>query len=305
MILGLILGNKIVTGLLIALVTVPPVVYGGIKANEYRQASVLLSESRQLTQQGKYQEAIGKLTDAQSKWSLEGTKKEIDGALEDNKTLVQSSKDYELGKEMFDKDKYKDALEILKKVDSRNINYSNARNLIELAEKKIADNPKGVVAGVKTEIKKTAQGATGVLPSPLPTPSPSPLTPIPTPQPTSTIDPGKTAELRNIVADIKRQAIISGQAQALIPFYQDQLSACLNHVSETINNAPIVAGSKLNFSPSQIQTMRDGCNSYQADINNQNSIYNAALKKFQEDKDRANILSAECPPCWEIAKKDL
>lgn len=162
--------NKIVLTILAAMVVTPTVVYGGYKANDYRQTQIIVQEAKQLSSGGKYQEAISKLTEADNKWSFVGVKKEVEILKEENKSLVQASVDYELGKELFDKDKYKDALEVLKKVDSRNINYPSARSLIELAEKKL-ETPKGEVAGVNTETKIVK-----VVPTPTPTATPLPTT---------------------------------------------------------------------------------------------------------------------------------
>lgn len=142
--------------------------YGGVKANDYRQTQIIVQEAKHLSSSGKYQEAINKLAEADNKWSFGGVKKEVEILKEENKTLVQASVDYELGKELFDKDKYKDALDVLKKVDSRNINYPSARSLIELAEKKL-ETAKGEVAGVNTKAR-----AVKVVPEPTPTPLPLP-----------------------------------------------------------------------------------------------------------------------------------
>lgn len=172
MFLGVILGNKIVISILAGVLVIPPIAYGGIKVNEYRQTQIIVQEAKQLSLSGKYQEAINKLAESDSKWSFGGVKKEVEGLKEENKTLIQATVEYELGKELFDKDKYKDALEILKKVDSRNINYPSAISLIELAEKKL-EAAKGDVAGVKTEVKKTTQRIIEPSPTPLPTALPT------------------------------------------------------------------------------------------------------------------------------------
>lgn len=147
-------------------------IYGGIKADEFRQTQIIVQEAKQLSSNGQYQEAVNKLTETDGKWTTSGTTKEVESLKQENKTLIQSSVDYELGKELFDKGKYKDALSVLKKVESRNINYPGARSLIELAEKNL-DTPKGEVAGVKTETKVVK-----AVPEPIPTP-----TTVPTPEP--------------------------------------------------------------------------------------------------------------------------
>lgn len=158
--------------------------YGGVKANDYRQTQIIVQEAKHLSSSGKYQEAINKLAEADNKWAFGGTKKEVEGLKEENKTLIQASADYELGKDMFDRGKYKNALDVLKKVDSRNINYPGARSLIELAEKNL-DTPKGEVAGIKTEIKATAQGASEILSTPAPTNVPAAVPQVQTTQSTS------------------------------------------------------------------------------------------------------------------------
>ena len=60
----------------------------------------------------------------------------------------------------------------------------------------------------------------------------------------------------------------------------------------------------LGLPPAQQNEMRNNCtNLYQPEISKQTNIYNAALRQIQLDKDRANILAAECPKCWEEAQK--
>lgn len=176
--------NKVVLIILSSVIVGSATVYGGIKATDYRQTEVLFQEAKQLSSQGKYQDAISRLVATEDKWSPSGTKERVKLAIEDNKRLAGSSMDFDLGKEMFDKGNYKDALEFLKRVDTRNINYSSARSLIELAEKKIINAPKGEVAGVKAEIKETVQGSIEVLPTPISTTAPTAI-PISTTQPTS------------------------------------------------------------------------------------------------------------------------
>ncbi len=293
--LGLILGNKIIAGLLIALVTVPPVVYGGIKANEYRQVQTILQESKQLSSSGKYQEAENKLSEADNKWAFGETKREVEGLKEENKTLIQASVDYELGKELFDKDKYKDALEILKKVDSRNKDYPSARSLIELAEKKL-EAPKGQVAGISTQSEVKVK--TNIpIETPAPTSSPT-LIPSPIPQPTSVIDPGKTAEMRNLIAEAKRLAAIRANAVVTLNWYQDQENQL--HCSRPI----YVDGTNIPLRPDQSEQIYQSCLSITQPYINQNSqIIADTDSKLRDLGNRLNILAAECPQCWEEAKK--
>lgn len=131
-------------------------VYGGVKVNEHRDTQIILQEAKQLSSSGKYQEAINKLAEADHKWAFGETKKEVEGLKEENKTLTQASVNYELGKELFDKGKYKDALEVLKKVDSRNVNYVAAIELIKKSEEAISNlesKNQAKVAGVSTKVK--------------------------------------------------------------------------------------------------------------------------------------------------------
>lgn len=289
--------NRVVLIILSSLVIGSVTAYGGIKANDYLHTQMLLQEAKQLSSQGKYQDAISKLITTEDKWSPSGTKEEIKRLTEYNKRLEESSRNYDLGKDLFDKEKYKDALEILKKVDNRNINYSSARSLVELAEKKTTDTSIGEVAGVSSKVETKIKSNVSVE-----TPIPSPPTPTPSPQPS--VDWGKVAELKNILESFKRQANIMVQAEFQIKFNQDGLSACLRGVEQTIKDAPIVEGSKLTFSPAQQDEMRNNCtNLYKPEISRQTSIYNAALSQIQSGKDRANILTAECPKCWEEAQK--
>ncbi|RJQ27954.1 hypothetical protein C4577_00375 [Candidatus Parcubacteria bacterium] len=178
-----VIANRIVVTLLIVMVATPTIIYGGIKANDYRQTQIILQEAKQLSSEGKYQEAINKLNTTENKWSTSGTIEEVRLAIEDNKQLIGSSKNYELGKEIFDKGNYKDALELFKKVDIRNINYPSALSLIGLAEKKSTDTLKGEVAGVitiknPTPIQNKNTALLSVQPTPnnqLPSPTPQPI----------------------------------------------------------------------------------------------------------------------------------
>lgn len=172
--------NKAVLISLSLIVVGSGTVFGGIKAGEYRDTQIILQEAKQLSSNGKYQEAVTKLVEADGKWTTSGIKKEVEGLKEENKTLLQSSSKYKLGKELFDKEKYADALEVLKKVDIRHANYFDSKSLIELAEKKI-ETSKGEVAGVKTEVKTVK--VVKVAPEVLPTPTPTPIIPTPTPEP--------------------------------------------------------------------------------------------------------------------------
>lgn len=167
--------NKAVLVALSLIVVGSGMVYGGVKANDYRQTQIIVQEAKQLSSDGKYQDAINKLSETDNKWTTDGGKKEVVNLKEENKTLLQSSSNYALGKELFDKGKYADAEEVLKKVDVRHINYFDSKSLIELAEKKL-DTSKGEIAGVNTEAKvvKTALETT---------PTPTPIIPTPTPEP--------------------------------------------------------------------------------------------------------------------------
>lgn len=211
-----ILVNKItlirkITIVLLILTILPFIGFGVAKANEYREVQQLLSESKKLSSVGRYHEAVVKLTEAQEKWSLDGTKKEISTALEENKTLIQSTKDYELGKELFDKEKYKDSLGVLKKVESENINYPSALSLIELAEKKLTDTRKGEVAGVKTETKKITQ----ITYQATPTPTLIPSTPTPTSEPKVDVTALCNAKKQQMAGSIAESAYkASAQAEA-------------------------------------------------------------------------------------------
>lgn len=152
-------------------------VYGGIKANDYRQTQIIIQEAKQLSSEGKYKEAINKLSESDDKWTTNRVRKEAENLKEESKTLLESSSDYRLGKELFDKEKYADAVEVLRKVNIRHANYFDSKSLIELAEKKL-EKPKGEVAGTKTEVRIT-KAVTEILP----TPTPTPVIPIPTPEP--------------------------------------------------------------------------------------------------------------------------
>lgn len=294
--------NKAVLISLALIVVGSTTVYGGIKTVEYRDTQISLQEAKQLSLEGKYQEAINKLNTTENKWSTEGVKKEIKIAIEDNKYLIGSSNNYDLGKEMFDKGNYTDALELLKKIDSRNINYSSALSLIELAEKKSTSTPKGEVAGISSQSEVKVKTPPSIK---IPTLAPSPtLIPTPTLQPTPDIDPSKKAELENLWAEIKRLTNTKSQAEYQLKIYQDGFTACLRSVDRTINDAPIVEGSKLTYSFAQQNEMRNNCtNTFQPNIDQQTNIYNTASRQLQLDLDRGHILETECPKCWAAVQK--
>src|SRR3989344_3460272 len=128
-------------------------VYGGIKAGEYRDTQIILQEAKQLSSEGKYQEAISKLSTAENKWSTKGVKEEVKHDIEDNKLLIESSKNYVLGKELFDKGRFDDSIQAFKKVSSRNKDYLAALEAIKLAEESIEkarERKNNDVLGTKT-----------------------------------------------------------------------------------------------------------------------------------------------------------
>lgn len=157
-------------------------VYGGIKAGEYRDTQIILQEAKQLSSEGKYEEAIGKLTATENKWGPKGIKEEVKEAIEDNKNLIESAKNYQLGKELFDKKEFEDSIKAFKKVDSRNANYIAALETIKLAEENI-EKAKGRKQSevLGTNITKTPTlppKATGGINSPTPSPDPTPVASI-------------------------------------------------------------------------------------------------------------------------------
>lgn len=265
--------NKAVLISLSLIVVGSGTVFGGIKAGEYRDTQIILQEAQQLSTEGKYQEAIGKLNTTENKWGPKGIKEEVKHEIEDNILLAESSKNYELGKELFDKGTYKDALEVLKKVDIRNTNYPSAKSLLELAESKI-EKPKGQVVSITSQPQVKVKSSASIE-TPVPTPSSTPI-PTPTPQSSPLIDPGKTAELRNIIAETKRLGSVAGYASSIIGFYEEGNKAA------AANGLPPL---------------------YQSELEQQKRIFSDANNKIRELAYRANILAAECPPCWEEAKK--
>jgi len=104
---------------------------------DYRQAQQLLNESKTLNTTGKYEDALSKLVEADSKWVPESTKKEIEESIAQNKKLVASTKNYELGTDFYIKDKLKESIKFLRRVDNEDINYQKAQEIIELAEEKV------------------------------------------------------------------------------------------------------------------------------------------------------------------------
>lgn len=300
------LTKKILIIQLVCIILIPLTSIGIVKANGVRQAQQLLSVSKQLTKEGNYQQAINKLKEAESKWSLSGTKKEIEEALIENKILNQSTKNYELGKEAFDKSKFEDAIKLLGKVDRRNINYTASKDLINLAEREIS-KPKSSVAGVSTtpintspKKKVSTQSPVASPPpsrNPSPSLSPTPSVAIPILQPAPVIDPAKTAELRNILAEAGRLGAVSGNASVQLQLYLDLQSHC---------SRPTYADEAhtILLSPSESDSLYNSCLApYQSNIDTQRKIIEDANSKKEDLKRRANILAAECPKCWEEAQK--
>ena len=83
--------NKLVLIVISSLVIGSATVYGGAKVNEYRDTQTILQEAKQLSFEGKYQEAIGKLVATENKWSPNSLKEEVKLAKEENKLLAESS----------------------------------------------------------------------------------------------------------------------------------------------------------------------------------------------------------------------
>src|SRR3989344_4283949 len=101
---------------------------------DYRQAQQLLNESKTLNTTGKYEDALSKLVEADSKWVPESTKKEIEESIAQNKKLVASTKNYELGTDFYIKDKLKESIKFLRRVDNEDINYQKAQEIIKEVE---------------------------------------------------------------------------------------------------------------------------------------------------------------------------
>jgi len=204
--------NKAILISLSLIVVGSATVFGGIKANDYRQTQIIVQEAKKLALEGKYQEAINKLSESNNKWTTDGGKKEVVSLEEENRTLLESSSHYVLGKELFDKEKYADAVEVLKKVDIRHANYFDSKSLIELAEKKI-ETSKGEVAGVKTEVKTVK--VVKVAPEVLPKPTPTPVIPTPTPEPQIDVTALCSAKKQQEAGSIAESAYkASAQAEA-------------------------------------------------------------------------------------------
>lgn len=179
--LSFLLNKAVLIGLSLVVVG-STTVYGGIKAVEYRDTQISLQEAKQLSSEGKYQEAINKLNTTKNKWSTSETKEEVKQVIEDNKNLIESTKNYQLGKELFDKGKFDDSIQAFKKVDSRNTNYIAALETIKLAEEnieKVKEGEQKKVLGTNTTKTPTLTSkAVGGIVSPTLSPEPTPTTPI-------------------------------------------------------------------------------------------------------------------------------
>lgn len=174
--------NKAVLISLSLIVVGSTTVYGGIKAVEYRDTQISLQEAKQLSSEGKYQEAINKLSTTKNKWSTSETKREVKQVIEDNKNLIESTKNYQLGKELFDKREFNDSIQALKKVDSRNTNYIASLETIKLAEENIEkakeSEQKKVLGTNTTKTSTFTSKAVGGVVYPTLSPEPTPITPI-------------------------------------------------------------------------------------------------------------------------------
>lgn len=96
-----------------------------------------MTEGKQLSQIGKYKDAISKLSIAESKWSPEALKIEIATEINKNKELAKSSDNFEQGRIQYDEENYTKAIEYFDKVIINDENYNTAQAYKEIAKEKI------------------------------------------------------------------------------------------------------------------------------------------------------------------------
>lgn len=111
-----------------------------VLADEHIQANSLLAEGKKQMAAGNYIEATKLLTSAQKRVVLPFFKKEIDSQASLNKSLVESSNNFNQGKSKYESSDLASAIEQLRKVSDKDINYKESQNLIKESEKKIQES---------------------------------------------------------------------------------------------------------------------------------------------------------------------
>lgn len=106
---------------------------------DYMRVKGLMAEGKQLSQTGKYKDAIGKLSIAESKWSPEAVKIEIATEISKNKELAESNDNFEQGKIQYEGENYERAIEYFDQIIISDENYRTAQSYKEIAKKKSLD----------------------------------------------------------------------------------------------------------------------------------------------------------------------
>lgn len=112
-------------------------VFGGIRGYDYVQVKGLVSESKQLASAGNYKEANSKLVIAKTKWSA--NVRAVQDEIDNNKKLIESNKNFELGRIQYDGENYQKAIDYFNKVIPDDRNYKPTQNYIEIATLKLAE----------------------------------------------------------------------------------------------------------------------------------------------------------------------
>lgn len=259
--------------ILLILGTTSLIIGFSIQGVEYLQAKDLITESKQLSNIGKYKEAINKLTTAQSKWSTQDIKDEIRADLIINKELSESSENFEIGLIQYDGGNYEIAIEYFEKVIKENIKYDTARTYIEIAQKKIDDEEENKnVVGVSTQkINNISQQYNTT----------QFFTPTPTIRIEPTENPNKDSICKNEaeLGKIKFQDDAWKIAREKMPvfFSWEEAKKTNPWRSESNPDDPIIFQEWLKFSKIQTSLINEGIKNEGQKLYYQ--LYNACLKK--------------------------
>jgi len=150
----------------ITLLIVPSLVFGAARGHGYLTIRGLKIDAQRLAEQGKYQEALERLSETDGKWTTQAVKNEIQKGKEIYKQLAESASNLAEGRERYYNGDYVGAIEFFKKVIPGDENYSSALKWLAVAEEKLKDDGQEV-AGVSTElddqVADLGQGAEPIL----------------------------------------------------------------------------------------------------------------------------------------------
>jgi len=110
--------------------------------SQYRELSDGLAYSKELTESGKYNEAVQKLESISEIWLLEklGIKEqEVFNEIQENRGFIKDKENYKQGTEEFDKENWDEAKDLLSEVSNDFRHYDDARIKIKESEDEIIE----------------------------------------------------------------------------------------------------------------------------------------------------------------------